>query len=519
MRNRAGTSAAARAALVLALLLGGSLAQAEETGTTARYFPLQPQTRWLLAEPSTGRQVTVSVVSSDGLTSRVRTRTPWSLTDWVATDRTARYDLSAYGNFLALLPLPENPALYRFDAPAGTSWTNELGTFTVTDRGFVLQAGTQSYSDCLSIRQVSPGFSATITFAPGTGIVRYSIGGSDFDLDQARSVLPVFPSTSSGPLPPLGVLPNPTAGITDTEEAANARLATLSNAGMSFILSYGSWPRLEPAPGHFNLGSLRYHQSVVSSRGWQSGYTLTIINMDRREVPDELQQEPWNSPQMEARVLALIDALAAEFQGRMDYFQFGNEADTYFASHPGEIQAFLELFTAARNRLKELSPETAVSITFKHSSLDQLATIYQGLDEACDLLAVTYGPYTETFDAKPPSTVTPDFAAIRAAARGRKILFQEIAYPSATANASTPEQQARFYQALLDELRGANGQVAAAQIFLLSEMDESQARAFTSGLGLAAGNKLDALLGSLGLFDANLEPKPAWSVITAETAP
>lgn len=507
------------AALVFILLMFGAsqTAGAVTTETTAKYFPLQSSSRWVLKQSSTTGQVSFEVISTDGLASRLRATTPWGSSDWELTDRTNQYDMTAYGSTAGVAPLGVSLPMYRFDAATGAKWTNMLGTFTVTAKGVTVTAGSKTYSNCVTIRQDANGTAFITTFAPGTGMVQYSVAGLTFDLDVASSRIPVFPSTSFGALPPLGVLPNVAADEIDNAAAANRRLDTLSSGGMKFLLGYGSWTQMEPTTGKFDMGSLKYHVSIVSSKGWSSAYTLTLINMDKKEVPSDLMGVAWSSTKMQNRVLKLIDNMAAQFKGKIDYFQFGNEVDTYFATHPSEVDAYLTLFNAVKTRLKTKSPGTKVSITFKQSSLAQLSTTYSKLYPACDLLVVTYGPYTPNYDAMAPSAAVPDFAAVKTAAQGRKILFQEIAYPSAAENTSSPEQQAQFFSTLLNEFRGASGQVVAAQIFLLSELSSSSSSSMTTSLGMASVSKFNTLLQSLGLFDVYSLPKPAWSLISSET--
>ncbi len=456
------------------------------------------------------------MISSDGLASRLRATTPWGSTDWELTDRTSQLDMTAYGNASGVVPLGVSLPMYRFDQPTGTKWTNMLGTFSITARGLSVTGATKTYTDCVRIQQDSNGTSYITTFAPGTGMIQYSVAGMVFNLDEASSVLPLFPSTSTNPLPPIGVLPNLAANETDNAVSANRRLDTLSSGGMKFLLTYGSWPQMEPTTGTFDMGGLQYHVSIVSTRNWTSAYTLTLIHMDKREVPSDLQSLAWDSPKMQSRVLKLVDAMAAEFKGKVDYFQFGNEVDTYFDAHPSEINAYLTLFNAVKARLKTTSPSTKVSITFKQTSVARLATTYAALDAAGDALVLTYGPYTAYYDALPPSAAVTDFAAIKKAARSRKIVFQEIAYPSSPANSSSPDQQAQFLVALLNELRGANTQVAGAQVFLLSELSSSASSSMVGTLGMGSVEKFSTLLQSLGLFDTYSMPKPAWTAITNE---
>lgn len=423
--------------------------------------------------------------------------------------------MTGYGNESGLMPLSDETTFMRFDAQVGTTWVNNLGLFTVETRDETLQIKGKSYMKCIRIRQLIDGLVFLTTLCPGVGIIQYNVAGQDFQIDEAASALPLA-GGAANPLPPVGILPNAFANQVDSPEAALARIELLKSGPVSFLLAYGNWSQLEPSPGVYSLDSIRFHVYEVATNNWTSAYTLSIIDMHRRDVPADLQSVAWNDSRMRRRVLKLMDALAAEFQGKVAYFQFGNEVDTYFTDHPNELNSFLSLFNAAKARLKQRAPNIKVSMTFKHLALAKLATTYKALDDACDLLALTYGPYTPEYDALPPAAVSGDIAAMKSAAKTRKVLLQEIAYPSSPTAGSSPWQQAEFYGTLLAELRASRSQIAGAQIFLMSDLSQAVAANLASALGLGFSAKFHAVVSSIGLFDASAQPKLAWQTLTQQ---
>ncbi len=152
------------------------------------------------------------------------------------------------------------------------------------------------------------------------------------------------------------------------------------------------------------------------------GYTFCVIDMTNRNVPAELQNLPWSDPTLQARVLTMVDVLAQNFGSHIKYFQFGNEVDNYFQSHPNEISDFATLLNKVRAVVQNRAPGVKVSATLTFASLPSLASVLSPINHASDVLAITYGPYNADFSVEPPSVVSRDFQTMCLAASGRQCM-------------------------------------------------------------------------------------------------
>lgn len=491
-------------------LFGLTVTCVAASGQSSSYFPLDQPLRWNLRHVSGAEFVFESRPVAGSV--QMAARSPWGTSEWTLQAENGVFRMTRYG----AASLAEAPVFFHLNAPVGTSWTNLLGHLSVDFRGAVALRGLL-YPDCVRIRHDTGAVSYSYLFAAGVGLIRYTILNENFDLDPAKSALPA--AVSPARLPPIGILPTPFANRPDTPQAAMERLALLSSLGCRLLLSYGDWTVLEPAPARFVLDSVRFPAHESRTRGWKLAYTFSIIDMHERRVPSDLQLVAWDDPRMQSRVLALLDAILPVFGDNLTAFQFGNEVDTYFAGRPEELEAFERLFARVKTHLKTRLPNVAVSTTLKSTSLPQLRTTWNGLWSISDVLAITYGGYDSHYRAKPPSAIAADIAEILNRAEGKKILFQEVAYPSAEGAGSSLTLQADFFRAFLQMMRSATDRVIGAQVMMLSDMNAATAWSLAGALGMAHSPAFVSVLGSLGLFDLNAQPKPAFEAVRRELAP
>lgn len=485
-------------------------------GQPSRYFPADVGNSWVL-QHATGAQFTFKITSSSNGVVGVHAQGPWGASAWQMQDDGTSYAMTTYGLPGAVQTLSDHPIYFNFGAAASSSWFNSLGAFTVQRKG-AIAIGPDVFSDAVQIRQYVAGSDFRFVFAAGVGLVRYSINTENFDLVQSKSVIAGTSLSAARPLPPVGILPNFFANQGDSPAFGAVRMDLLESAHVRFLLTYGNWAELEPTAGTFEVGSIRYPAYEAEQRDWSLGFTFPIIDMHRRGVPAELQNVAWDDPRMQQRVLALIDKIAPEFRGRLFWFQFGNEVDTYLTLHPEETAAFNRLFAVARKRLKELIPNVQVSTTLKYTAIPELTTTWKDLFAGSDLLALTYGPYEPDFRVKQPSVISGDLTTMLNAAGAKKVLFQEIAYPSGAGAGSSPTLQAEFYRTFLQQLRNVSSKVAAAQIVMMADLDHATVMNFSTGAGFGGSPTFIALTESIGLFDQYAQPKPSWAAIKAEIA-
>lgn len=498
------------------------------------YFPLSAGTRWVLKSPGQSASAVFEVLSKEGNGYKIRSTNPWGTSEWTLERSGAVYSMVAYGQGGPMMPLPKRPQYLDFTKQAGENWSNQLGKFRLDSRSVTVKAGSETFTNCVQIRHKAGGADLVFVFARGIGYVQFGEGGNAFVLDRASSTLPGAVRTTTAERPPsgttttkpvnsgfhpkpgnrpyYGLTPNKFAGEPLTLDVMTRRFNQTVQAGVNFIVANGEWAQLEPDKGRYDLSSLNQMISVAVPANLELSYTLRIVNTIYRNVPKDLERTAWNDQRMRTRLLTLIEQLAPQLKGRTRWFMLGYEIDGYFEKHPGEIRDFLALFHEVKGRLKELVPGIQVSATFTYTGLPSLHGRLSGLDKDLDFIALTYCAQKPGFVVDDPSVLPSDFAKMKEYAAGRKIVFQEIAYPTAAATHGSEDKQAEFYHLAFQEFRRDPGAFDAVNFMNLADLSDQDADQYTRFYGLRGHDAFRGLLQTLGMFDTHGRPKKSWEV-------
>jgi hypothetical protein len=522
------------------------------------YLPLSEGLRWVLSHPSVKKTVSFEVLSRDGDGYRIRFDSPFGSNDWTLVPEGGKILLTRFGKNGQMMDLPENSVYFDFRAPAGTSWKMTAGEMRVLDRSATVGA----YSSAIKIRQ---GKDLVFTFARGVGFVQFGEGKNAFTLDESASRLP-GKSTDGGnsPTPSAGVPPTskqddsrpvqhvpgsaPSVGVAAKGDGyrrnfpkhstirgpllvgitvnafANESQSpqTLLNrwqqsieTGVTFVVSNSKWDEVEPKKGNYQLDGLDFQVSEAQKHNLQVAYTLRLIDTVDRTMPSEMKRKKWTDPEMESRVLKLVEAMAPRFKDRVKWFMFGNEIDGYFGRHPEEVPEFAQLFDKVSRRLKEMVPGILVSSTIMYGGIDTLNAQLKPLNDRFDFLAITYYPIRGDFTMKDPSIVRNDFARMKSASEGRGVVLQEIGYASSSVNGSSEEKQAQFIREVFGQLRANRDVFDAGSFFLLADLSDSFVKNLSKFYGVNA-KTFSAFLQTTGLYDLNGKPKMSWNVFQSE---
>ncbi|WP_321471598.1 hypothetical protein [uncultured Paludibaculum sp.] len=524
-------------------LLVTLVAPAAQVDDPEGYLPLAVGTRWVLKTPSQGASAVFEVLEKDGEGYKVRSTHPWGSSEWTLVRNGGVYTMVAYGQGGPMMPLTKRPQYLDFTKQAGGTWSNQLGKFSLDSRTQTVRTPSETFNNCIQIRHKAGGADLVFVFAKGIGYVQFGEGDNAFVLDRASSTLPgasgsgrisssarppnnrpptgnsATATARSGPRqsgkgnrPYYGLTPNKFAGEPLTLDVMTKRFNQTVQAGVNFIVANGEWAQLEPEKGRYDLSSLNQMISVAAPANLTLSYTLRIVNTIYRSVPKDLERTSWNDPRMRSRLLQLIEVLAPQLKGRTKWFMLGYEVDGYFEKHPGEVQDFIELDRAVTARLKELIPGIQVSTTFTYTGLPSLRGRLAGLNRQLDFIALTYCAQKPGFVVDEPSVLPSDFAKMKEYAAGRKIVFQEIAYPTAPATRGSEDKQAEFFKLAFQEFARDPGAFDAVNFMNLADLSDQDANQYTKFYGLTGHDAFRGMLQTLGMFDKNGRPKKGWDV-------
>jgi hypothetical protein len=521
--------------------------------SAADYLPLQADAQWVLKHPGATTPVTIEITSKSGSAYRVVFTHPWGENEWDLEQRGNKIYMTGYGQHGQIAPMPADTVFFSFAGNQGESWKNAIGTLSVVSTHASVSAQGKSFNDCIQIRQVSGKTSFYYTFAPGIGFVQFGEGRDAFVLDAGSSRLPgqtiargpasddspvqhvpggnilagansSVPMTNAAPHKSdsrplnIGITVSTFANEKTTPQNLLKRFEQASQAGITFLSAAQKWTEIEQKPGQYNLEGLDFQVATADRLNIPMSVTLRMIDTVDRVLPNDVKMAAWDSPQMQQRVLPLIDAMSSHFRGRVKWFMFGNEIDGYFGRHPDEIPAFARLLALVKQHVKQHSTQTIVSSTLMFGGIDSLNGALSSLNSQFEFVSITYYPIRSNFTMKPPSVVFADFGKIRNLAAGRKVILQEIGYPSSSLNDSSQDRQAEFYKDVFQAMRQNRDVVEAGSFFLLGDLPDQFVKDLAGFYGMPSQKVFLAFLQTLGMFDMQGQPKKSWTVFRSEMA-
>lgn len=532
MRNSKVIRAVLRSLFVIfvAALSSANLYAVSSSG--GEYLPLSVGNKWVLRSKTVATPITLEVTSKSGNDFDLRFENPWVTSVLTVQPNGGAITLTALSMGGQRAPMPAGTVYYDFSARNGQSWSNRIGKITLVSRDKTVTTSSRRYDHCIEIQEVnSKGDKLYWFFAPGVGFVQFGEGAWAFVLDEGSSKLPgqsqSLASVATAAAPPaasagrgtgpvrIALAANPAANEGFNPKTVNGRFDQSTSAGVSYVYLSPKWNELEPRKGKYNFKDIDFQIDQALRAGVPLVCNIRVIDTNQRAMPSDLQGRSMRDPEIKNRLLALIDALMPRLKGKAQYMLIGNEMDGYFKNHRNEVQDYRDLFQAGAAKMKQIQPGTQVSASITFDGISDIDLMKPILDQT-DFFAVTYYPLSPDFTVRDPQTVPSDFGRMISAARGKKILLQEVGYPSSPTNNSSEEKQAQLFKAVFDQLRAHSSNFIGAYFFMMCDLPDSTVNQLAAYYKLANADKFRAFLKSLGMFDDKGRPKKSWQVFQQE---
>jgi hypothetical protein len=295
-----------------------------------------------------------------------------------------------------------------------------------------------------------------------------------------------------------------------------AGLALAADAGVTGDFHSERWSALEPSLGAYVLTDVENYLKLINGA---YDYTLLLgvqaLNTTAKETPSDLLDVPFDDPRMIAAFTALFDALRPSLTENVRYFSIGNEVDVYLSAHPEEWPAYKVFFDTAAAYIHESAPWIQVGVTFTFSGALANPEEFAQLNEASDVVILTYYPFEDAFAFDDPAAPLRDFPRMIELAGGRPLILQEAGYPSAELTGSTPQMQADFVRHVFEAWAAADDAIPFLNFFLLHDFSEQMCSDFELYYNLP-DERFHAFLCSLGFREADGTPKPSWETFIQE---
>jgi hypothetical protein len=310
----------------------------------------------------------------------------------------------------------------------------------------------------------------------------------------------------------VGLAENPPANEQPSPEVEEKWYGKAVAAGISMQQITPKWDEMERSDGTYDFHELDLRGAIAKKFGLPVYLSVRIIDTLARSMPAQYKEWRFNDPRMTAKLTALLQAMRSHTAADVRWIAIGNEVDPYFLKHPDEVNSYRQLIQNLTPVVKKLFPGVVVAVNFRFDALGQLSKELKPIYDVSEILSVTYYPLNLDFTVRSTASIQADFKTILAAASGKPIMFQEVGYPSSELLGSSPAKQAQFLQIFFDTLRAHPSNVIGMTYLFMSDFSQALVDSFGKYYDQPDNTKFKAFLATLGLFDREANPKPAWNV-------
>ncbi len=518
-------------ALFLAAVLAPLSAAAQQAED---YLPLTTGRTWTLRSPAVGTPIVLQLQPAGRGLLRLRFENPWITSLLTIRMDAGKVVLTALDMGGGVATMPENTVYWDFTRGKGQKWNNGIGEMTVVARDLTVRTKAGTFNNCIRIQEKNKkGDRMYWTFAPGVGFVQFGEGGGAFLLEQvstsssqpesqtaptARRRAPrQEPAVAGASRVMVALAANPFAGESFSPRSVRARFEDAVHGGISYIYISPKWNEVETGRERYKWNDIDYQTAQAAEQDIPIVLHIRPIDTNQRAFPQDLMRKPLDDAELRRRYLKTAEEALRRCRGRARYVLIGNEVDSYFGAHRNEIGPYGAFLDGVISRLREVDPQLQFSLSIGFNGLDMAEGALRPLYDRCDFFGITYYPLTPDFKARPASVVPGDFQRIIRVAQGRKVLLQEVGFPSSPTNGSSEKLQADMFGAILDAVRreGPNRFIGINFCFM-SDFSDDLVRSFSAYYNMPGADRFKSFLGTLGMFDKQGRPKAAWGLWTTK---
>jgi hypothetical protein len=284
------------------------------------------------------------------------------------------------------------------------------------------------------------------------------------------------------------------------------------NSGARGQLLSWHWSQLEPSPGVFDLQEVDdqiYYLGEV--RGFEFLVRIDVIDTTSKVTPSDLLNAGFNSPLMRTRFHALVDALKPHLRKHVLFFSVGNEVDVYLGAHPGQWPAFIAFYQDAISYIHQRLPKIPVGVTATFGgAIGPDAPRVRKLNDPSDVLVLTYYPSEASPGSNGPIAPFTDFPQMMALGGARKVVLQEVGFPTSNLLGSSQQKQADFVTNVFKAWNTTGPQIPFLNFFAMGDLTQQVCTELSEYYGVPNDPYFKAFLCSLGLRRSNGVPKLGW---------
>lgn len=511
--------------LVVVINFVCSFSAASAEGLNSQYFPLAVGNKWVLHSEALNTDISFEVVElKDGI-YQVRFNNPWTTWEYSLfpiNDKTyiqnlhiGEFDYSMGG--LALY--------YDFTATSGTSLDLVMGTLTITNDNHSCATTSKTYTGCLTLDLVDAGgFQQSWTFAPGFGIVNYSMAGFPFALDEAKSTVDTNTSgndipTWTGPVQKGNRVLAIDVNTNDSNDY-NSAIVKAQEAGMQDIGLHFSWNVLETEPNQYQIDIFDIINFYYPSVGVNLHLTIAPIHHAMNLLPADLKDLPFDHPEVIARYKKLLDVLFARIPDvNLKTLVVGSEIDAHMGIDPIKWAQYENFYQQVSDYARSIRSELkiATEFTFMQGFYGAARPFLISINAHSDVIGISYYPKDIEGMVLDPEVVPYHVKAMVEAFPVKDLYFYQLGFPSSSLLQSSEPIQAEFIRKTFQAWDLYADQVKLVDFTFLHNLSDQEIDVITDEFDIDSV-LFTEFLNSLGLlkYDSSLPDKEAYSAVQEE---
>ncbi|MBK8252872.1 MAG: hypothetical protein IPK82_09410 [Polyangiaceae bacterium] len=321
---------------------------------------------------------------------------------------------------------------------------------------------------------------------------------------------------ASGDSPVLvGIDPTPSNGSTDppTVAAFEAKLATFAAGARAAVLSvpWNDTNAFANVPGVADFYA-KHEKALLLN--------LRVIDGHVDHRPAELSTFAWNAPETVATAEAAVDTLLTNAGNSARFFTFGRQVDVYLSDHPDERPGFVAFAKAlcAYTKAHPGAPkDLAVGVGFSTSAPKNEAA-WSDLIDFEDVIDFSYFPGIDTFAPSAAADVAATLFQLAETVGKKTIVLSQVGFSTNPFSGGSTDAQQKFFTTLFGAVIAQRSRFALVNVVELHDAPTSSCAQWATDQGDTADGPLAAYVCSLGLFEQDGSPRPAWNAVLSGSA-
>jgi hypothetical protein len=295
-------------------------------------------------------------------------------------------------------------------------------------------------------------------------------------------------------------------------------LQVARSAGVQATSLSLNWNAIETEPGKFKNELLSIANAYYPPQKTALILVLRPIDTNRKQVPSDLTDRPFEDPEMIARFNKLLDFVFSQIPDlTLTALAIGNEVDITLGKDKRLWEQYKTFYKATSDYARKKRPGLKVGVATTLTGAKEAGELLKSLNEVSDVVMLSYYPLKPDFTVQDPEVVAGDFDRMARLAAGKPVVMTEVGYPSGPVCKSSEAKQAEFVRNVFRAWDAHAAQIPFLAFSWQTDISKEAVEGFARYYGVNAAAFKEYLL-TLGLRhrEGSGKDKEAFEVLKVE---